>query len=138
VIVDLLQNTLDGLALGAAYALLALGFTLIFGVLRRANLSYGPAILFGAYCATWAFLRFEAGLLSSGIGMAVGTVLAGEVYEVSPPLAFVAMAGLAAFAGFLAFFVRRPTEVFLRDEKNRRSNENKDQTPTKEQPPTAS
>ena len=80
-IVDLLQNTLDGLALGAAYALLALGFTLIFGVLRRANLSYGPAILFGAYCATWAFLRFEAGLLVLAVLTLVGTVLAGAYVE---------------------------------------------------------
>ena len=38
---DLVQNTLDGIALGSSYALLALGFTLIFGVLRRANLAYG-------------------------------------------------------------------------------------------------
>ena len=44
-LVDLVQNTLDGLGTGAAYALLALGFTLVFGVLRRANLSYGPAII---------------------------------------------------------------------------------------------
>lgn len=109
------------------------------------------AISFGVtYLGALQFLRMRVrpelqataqgllGAFSSGIGMAVGTVLAGEVYELSPPLAFVAMAGLAAFAGFLAFFVRRPTEVFLRDEKNRRSSENKDQTPAKEQPPTAS
>jgi len=63
VFVDLVQNTLDGLMLGSAYALLALGFTLIFGVLRRANLSYGPAIMLGAYVATWVHLRFHAGFL---------------------------------------------------------------------------
>src|SRR5439155_8726641 len=62
-LIDFLQNTLDGLALGSSYALLALGFTLIFGVLRRANLAYGPAILFGCYCATWAYLETGIGLL---------------------------------------------------------------------------
>jgi branched-chain amino acid transport system permease protein len=60
---DFLQTTLDGLALGASYALLALGFTLIFGVLRRANLAYGPAIMLGAYAATWVSLNFHSGLL---------------------------------------------------------------------------
>jgi branched-subunit amino acid ABC-type transport system permease component len=60
---DLGQNTLDGLAAGSTYALLALGFTLIFGVLRRANLAYGPAIMLGAYAATWTNLHFGAGLL---------------------------------------------------------------------------
>ena len=48
-VIDFLQNTLDGLTLGSSYALLAVGFTLIFGVLRRANLSYGPAIMLGCY-----------------------------------------------------------------------------------------
>jgi len=78
---DLLQNTLDGLAQGASYALLALGFTLIFGVLRRANLSYGAAIMFGAYCATWASLRFQSGLLVLALVTIAGAVLAGAYVE---------------------------------------------------------
>ena len=40
--------------------------------------------------------------------------------------------------GCFAFFVRRPFEVFLRDENQRRTSANKDQTPASEQPPTAS
>ena len=41
-LIDVVQNTLDGIMIGSSYALLALGFTLIFGVMRRLNLSYGP------------------------------------------------------------------------------------------------
>jgi branched-subunit amino acid ABC-type transport system permease component len=52
--IDLLQNTADGLMVGSSYGLLALGFTLIFGVLRRLNLSYGPSIMIGAYLGTSA------------------------------------------------------------------------------------
>ena len=78
---DLAQNTLDGLALGASYSLLALGFTLIFGVLRRMNLSYGPAILFGCYCATWTHLNFGAGLIALALVTIVATVLAGAYVE---------------------------------------------------------
>jgi len=80
-LVDFLQNTLDGLTVGASYALLALGFTLIFGVLRRANLAYGPAILFGAYCATWISLSFQAGLVVLFAVTLAGTVLAGAYVE---------------------------------------------------------
>lgn len=80
-LVDFVQNTLDGLSVGAAYALLALGFTLIFGVLRRANLSYGPAILFGAYCATWVSMNFQAGLILLFFATLGGTVLAGAYVE---------------------------------------------------------
>ena len=80
-LVDVLQNTLDGLMLGSSYALLALGFTLIFGVLRRANLSYGPAIMVGAYAATWVHLQFHAGFLVLAIVTVAGAVAAGLYVE---------------------------------------------------------
>jgi branched-subunit amino acid ABC-type transport system permease component len=80
-LVDLIQNTLDGLTSGAAYALLAVGFTLIFGVLRRVNLSYGPAIMFGCYAATWFHLHFQAGLLLLAVITIAATVLAGAYVE---------------------------------------------------------
>jgi branched-chain amino acid transport system permease protein len=80
-LVDFIQNTLDGLTAGASYALLALGFTLIFGVLRRANLSYGPAILFGAYCATWISMTFQASLILLFLATVAATVLAGAYVE---------------------------------------------------------
>jgi branched-subunit amino acid ABC-type transport system permease component len=78
---DLVQSTLDGLSAGAAYALLAVGFTLIFGVLRRMNLAYGPAIMFGCYAAGWASLHFHSNvffLLCVAVG---GSVLAGAYVE---------------------------------------------------------
>jgi branched-chain amino acid transport system permease protein len=79
---DLLQNTLDGLAAGASYALVALGFTLIFGVLRRANLSYGPAIMLGCYAAA-ALLQKLPGLgLAALAAIAIlVSVLAGAYVE---------------------------------------------------------
>ncbi len=80
-LIDLLQNTLDGLSSGAAYALLAVGFTLIFGVLRRVNLSYGPAIMFGCYAATWTQLKFQSGLLVLAAVAIGGSVLAGAYVE---------------------------------------------------------
>lgn len=79
--IDLVQNTLDGLAAGSSYALLAVGFTLIFGVLRRANLSYGPAIMLGAYLATWVFLQTGAGLLVLLVVALGGTVVVGAYVE---------------------------------------------------------
>ena len=98
---DLIQNTLDGLGIGAAYALLALGFTLIFGVLRRANLSYGPAIMFGCYCATWTHLNFGAGLLLLALVSVAGAVLAGAYVE---RLCFAPHRGGSAIAAMVASF----------------------------------
>lgn len=80
-LLDLLQNTIDGLAAGVAYALLAIGFTLIFGVLRRVNLSYGPAIMLGCYGATWLQLNFQSGLAALALVAVCGAVLAGAYVE---------------------------------------------------------
>ena len=49
---DLIAQTLaDGLVLGGIYALAAVGFSLIFGVLHVINLSHGILVLMGAYLA---------------------------------------------------------------------------------------
>jgi len=49
---DLISQTLaDGLVLGGIYALAAVGFSLIFGVLHVINLSHGILVLLGAYLA---------------------------------------------------------------------------------------
>ncbi|MSQ63367.1 MAG: branched-chain amino acid ABC transporter permease [Betaproteobacteria bacterium] len=80
-IFDLIQNTFDGLAMGASYALLAVGFTLVFGVLRRVNLSYGPAIMIGCYAATWVSLSFHSNVFAL-LGITIlGSVLAGTYVE---------------------------------------------------------
>jgi branched-chain amino acid transport system permease protein len=77
---DLIQNTLDGLAAGASYALLAVGFTLIFGVLRRVNLSYGPAIMFGCYAAAWVSLTFNSNFfLLMAVAIAFSMLIGGYV-----------------------------------------------------------
>ena len=61
------QQLVNALSLGCVYALFALGFTLIFGVLGVINLSHGAVFMVGAYAAVEAMARFElplwAGLL---------------------------------------------------------------------------
>lgn len=47
------QQLVNGLLLGATYALFALGFTLMFGVLRVINLTYGFYFSAGALIALW-------------------------------------------------------------------------------------
>jgi branched-chain amino acid transport system permease protein len=43
------QNLADGLALGAIYALMAVGIGLVFGVLRLVNFAYGQLVMAGAF-----------------------------------------------------------------------------------------
>ena len=81
VAVDLAQNTLDGLMVGSSYALLAVGFTLIFGVMRRLNLAYGPTIMAGVYLGTAAFVSLGVPSLVVLVIVIVGASLVGLYVE---------------------------------------------------------
>jgi branched-chain amino acid transport system permease protein len=52
------QQLVNALSLGCVYALFALGFTLIFGILGVINLSHGAVFMVGAYAAEQAVARF--------------------------------------------------------------------------------
>jgi len=46
---DLIQAAADGVLFGATYALIGIGFTLVFGVMRKLNLAYAAASIGAAY-----------------------------------------------------------------------------------------
>ena len=56
------QQLVNALSLGSVYALFALGFTLVFGVLGVINLSQGAVFMVGAYAALTAINRLHAPL----------------------------------------------------------------------------
>ena len=99
--VDFVQNCFDGVMLGSSYALLAIGFTLIFGVMRRLNLSYGPSIMLGAFVGTLVFLEFRAGGLAIAAATVAGAVLVGIYVE---RLCFWAIRQGAATASMVSSF----------------------------------
>ncbi len=53
------QQLINALSLGCVYALFALGFTLIFGVLGVINLSHGAVFMVGAYAAVEAVMHLH-------------------------------------------------------------------------------
>ena len=48
---QILQHGLNGVVLGGTYALLGIGLTLIFGIMRVVNFTHGELYAFGAYLA---------------------------------------------------------------------------------------
>ena len=47
-----IQNIINGLLLGGVYALLGVGMTMIFGIVKLTNLAHGEFIIIGAYAST--------------------------------------------------------------------------------------
>ena len=64
----LAQQLLNALTLGSVYALFALGFTLIFGVLAVINLSHGAVFMVGSYAALALVTHLDAPLWLAMIG----------------------------------------------------------------------
>lgn len=51
----MLQTLSDGLMIGGVYAVIALGLTLIFGVMRVINMSHGEFVMIGMFVSYFAF-----------------------------------------------------------------------------------
>lgn len=71
----LLQQLLNGLALGMAYALIAVGYSLVFGILRLVNFSHGSVYAFGAHLVL-LFVGFQFGVVPA---IALSVVLTGAL-----------------------------------------------------------
>ncbi len=84
---EFLQQLINGLAVGGVYALVALGYTMVYGVLKLINFAHGDLFTIGAYL---------------GMTLLLGTGLAGHVPpSVALLLVFVMVAGLVAVLGFV-------------------------------------
>lgn len=89
---QLIQQLINGLSLGSIYALIALGYTMVYGILRLINFAHGEVFMVGAYagyyCATSLGIeRYEA----SGEGFPLGLAV----------LVLVVAMGAAALLGLL-------------------------------------
>lgn len=87
--------------IGSSYGLLALGFTLIFGVMRRLNLSYGPSIMIGGYLGTVLYFTYGASPLIVAAAVVAGAALAGIYVE---RLCFAPMKAGAGIASMVSSF----------------------------------
>jgi branched-chain amino acid transport system permease protein len=77
----LAQQLVNGIISGATYALFALGFTLMFGVLNVVNLTYGVYFSTGALIALYATRHFAAPILIALPLAAIATGLIAVVID---------------------------------------------------------
>ena len=58
--IEITQTIGDGLLFGTTYSLIGIGFTLIFGAMRKLNMTYAAASMAGAYLGLAAFVFINA------------------------------------------------------------------------------
>ena len=75
-----LQQVVNRLIIGSSYALVAVGFTLIFGVLRIVYLAHGAVLVAGAYLGLFALMWFGSLLAALVVGI-IGAAILGLLVE---------------------------------------------------------
>ena len=58
-LIDITQSMIDGMLFGSTYALIGIGFTLIFGAMQKLNMTYTAASIAGAYVGLGFFTLFN-------------------------------------------------------------------------------
>jgi branched-chain amino acid transport system permease protein len=74
----LLQNLLNGIAAGSIYALIALGYTMVYGILKLINFAHGDVFMIGSFVGFYAgnYLAKHNGDAPSAVNAAIAMLLA--------------------------------------------------------------
>src|SRR5215208_5358922 len=64
---EFFQQIINGLSLGAMYALIALGYTMVYGVLRFINFAHSDVFMVGAFIGYYAGKLVPEGTLWGGL-----------------------------------------------------------------------
>jgi branched-chain amino acid transport system permease protein len=72
---QLTQQLINGITIGAFYALVALGYTMVYGVLKMINFAHGDLFMWGAYLGLTGLTLLGAVAASSSVWMAVPVII---------------------------------------------------------------
>ena len=81
------QQLVNGLTLGSAYAVIAIGYTLVFGVLNIVNMAHGGIFMMGAYIGLLLVTEAGFGIFPALIGAMIGGAVLGyglEIFALRP------------------------------------------------------
>jgi len=76
-----LQQVINGLTIGSVYALIALGYTMVYGVLEMINFAHGDVYMVGSFLGLLVLTLVgpSAGLVGGGVALALAAALLGAM-----------------------------------------------------------
>lgn len=78
---QILQQLANGLILGSVYALLALGYTMVYGIIKLINFAHGDIYMIGAFMGYYLINTLHLNFFVALILSMVGTAILGVVIE---------------------------------------------------------
>jgi len=79
--VQFLQQLVNGLSIGSVYALMAVGYSLVYSIMNFSNFAHGAVIMLGAYFGFYAMTIAGLPFAAAFVAAAVGTGLVAIVLE---------------------------------------------------------
>lgn len=112
---NFLANLINGISLGSVYAIIALGYTMVYGIAKMLNFAHGDVIMIGAYVAftvistmhlpIWAGVLLSI-LICTALGMTIEKIAYKPLRNAGSPLAVLITAiGVSYFLQNLALLV---------------------------------
>lgn len=78
---QLIQQIINGLSLGSIYGLIALGYTMVYGVLKLINFAHGEIFMLGTYFGMWAITALKLPLPLAFLFSMILTAIVGMLIE---------------------------------------------------------
>ena len=118
-----IQNILNSLTLGSLYALVAIGYTMVYGILRLINFAHSEIFMLGAYFVFWGITLVHlpwpvamvlAILVTASLGVVVDQVAYRPLRDAPRISALISSIGVSFFLQNVAivFFQAIPREVY--------------------------
>lgn len=112
------QQLINGLTLGSTYALIALGYTMVYGIIQLINFAHGEIYMFGAFAGLFLVTRFGVNVFVAMLGAMIFCMLLGMLVEriAYRPLrgrssrlsALISAIGVSIFLSTLMVLIRGP------------------------------
>lgn len=78
---EIIQQLINGISLGSIYALIALGYTMVYGIIRLINFAHGDIYMVGAYAGFFATSVFKFSFIPALIFAMAIAALFGVIIE---------------------------------------------------------
>ncbi len=79
--IEFLQQTINGLSIGSIYALIALGYTMVYGIIKLINFAHGEIFMFGSYMGMIAITVLNLPFYVAFVFSMITTALLGVIIE---------------------------------------------------------
>ncbi|MCR5006829.1 MAG: branched-chain amino acid ABC transporter permease [Clostridiales bacterium] len=78
---NFITNLINGLSLGSIYAIIAIGYTMVYGIAKMLNFAHGDVIMIGGYLSFMVITNWKLGIPLGIIAAIVGCMLLGMAVE---------------------------------------------------------